>query len=164
VTATLSTLAGGWSDPLDPVTFERYFPLFLSAFESHDRHGIVELLSREKGEFKFAFRTAAEKFRLVDDADQASVVVPYRTRGADATPIDIAMAALSAGQADRWVLRRLQRFFVQVRRRVLDTWQRQQDVTEVLPGVFVLNSPRRYHERLGLLPEGQPLDAASLVA
>jgi len=164
VSATCSTLVSGWNDPLDPRTFERYFPIFLGAFPTNDRHGIVDLLSREKGEFKFAFRTAAEQFRLVDDADQATVLVPYRTPGTDASPIDSAIAALSRGQPDRWVLRKLQRYSVQVRRRILDTWQRHQDVTEALPGLFVLNTPLRYHERLGLLPEGQPLDAASLVA
>ena len=93
-----------------------------------------------------------------------TVVVPYRTPGADAAVIDLAIAALSNGRADRWVLRRLQRYSVQVRRRILATWQSHQDVTEALPGLFVLNTPLRYHERLGLLPEGQPLDAASLVA
>ncbi len=164
VSATRSTLVSGWNDPLDPRTFERYFPIFLGAFPTNDRHGIVDLLSREKGEFKFAFRTAAEQFRLVDDADQATVLVPYRTPGIDASPIDSAIAALSRGQPDRWVLRKLQRYSVQVRRRILDTWQRHQDVTEALPGLFVLNTPLRYHERLGLLPEGHPLDAASLVA
>lgn len=162
--ATRSTLAAGCTDPLDPLTFERYFPVFQAAFASADRQGIVDLLSRDKAEFQFAFRTAAEKFRLVDDADQASVVVPYRTPGADPSPVDAAAEALRRGQADRWLLRRLQRHQVQVRRRIVDVWQRQGDVVEALPSLFVLNNPLRYHDRLGLLPESEPLDAASLVA
>jgi CRISPR-associated endonuclease/helicase Cas3 len=164
VAATRSTLAAGCTDPLDPLTFERYFPVFQAEFASADRHGIVDLLSRDKAGFEFAFRTAADKFRLVDDADQASVIVPYRTPGADPAPLDAAVAALRQGQADRWLLRRLQRHTVQVRRHIIDAWQRQGDVVEALPGLFVLDNPLRYHERLGLLPEGQPLDAASLVA
>jgi CRISPR-associated endonuclease/helicase Cas3 len=164
VAATRSTLAAGCTDPLDPLTFERYFPVFQASFASADRHGIVDLLSRDKAEFKFAFRTAAEKFRLVDDADQASVIVPYRTPGADPRPVDAAVEGLRQGQADRWLLRRLQRHTVQVRRRIVDGWQRQGDVVEALPSLFVLTNPLRYHDRLGLLPEGQPLDAASLVA
>jgi CRISPR-associated endonuclease/helicase Cas3 len=164
VAATRSTLAAGCTDPLDPLTFERYFPVFQASFASADRHGIVDLLSRDKAEFKFAFRTAAEKFRLVDDADQASVIVPYRTPGADPRPVDAAVEGLRQGQADRWLLRRLQRHTVQVRRRIVDGWQRQGDVVEALPSLFVLTNPLRYHDRLGLLPEDQPLDAASLVA
>jgi CRISPR-associated endonuclease/helicase Cas3 len=164
VAATRSTLASGYQDPLDPQTFEHYFPLFQSQFASADRHGIVDLLSRDKAKFEFAFRTAAERFRLVDDTDQAAVVVPYRPQDGKSDAIDAAAAALRKGMADRWVLRKLQRYTVQVRRRMLDAWQRQGDVEETVPGVFLLNTPSRYHDRLGLLPEGQALDAASLVA
>jgi CRISPR-associated endonuclease/helicase Cas3 len=78
--------------------------------------------------------------------------------------VDAAVEGLRQGQADRWLLRRLQRHTVQVRRRIVDGWQRQGDVVEALPSLFVLTNPLRYHDRLGLLPEDQPLDAASLVA
>jgi CRISPR-associated endonuclease/helicase Cas3 len=164
VTATRSTLAAGWRDPLDPRTFAKYFPLFQSEFPTADRHGIVDLLSSDKATFAFAFRTAADRFRLVDDADQATVVVPYRQVDHDSNAIDTAIEVLRKGMADRWVLRRLQRYTVQVRRRMLDAWQRQHDVDEVMPGMFVLNTRGLYDDRLGLLPEGLALDAASLVA
>lgn len=164
VAATRSTLAAGWHDPLDPRTFERYFPLFQSQFPSADRHGIVDLLSRDRASFEFAFRTAAERFRLVDDADQAGVVVPYRPHGDGSAAIDTAVAALRNAMADRWVLRKLQRYTVQARRPMLNKWQRQGDIDETMPGMFVLNTHSLYHDRLGLLPEGQAMDAASLVA
>ena len=43
-------------------------------------------------------------------------------------------------------------------------WQVRGDATEALPGLYVLNDALRYDARLGLVPDGEPLDAASLVA
>jgi len=144
--------------------FEAYFRLYHGSFASTDRHGIVDLLSRDKGSFGFQFRTAADRFRLVDDADQASVIVPYRSAGRDASEIDRAVQALENKLSDRWLLRKLQRYTVSVRANVLRPWQARGDVLEVLPGLFVLKDERRYDGRLGLIPEGSALDAASFVA
>ena len=149
---------------LSPSVFEAYFRLYHGSFASTDRHGIVDLLSRDKGSFGFQFRTAADRFRLVDDADQASVIVPYRSAGRDASEIDRAVQALENKLSDRWLLRKLQRYTVSVRANVLRPWQARGDVLEVLPGLFVLKDERRYDGRLGLIPEGSALDAASFVA
>ena len=147
-----------------PEVFEAYFRLYHGSFSSTDRHGIVDLLSRDKVSFAFQFLTAADRFRLVDDADHASVIVPYRTAGQDASDIDHAVQALENKLSDRWLLRKLQRYTVSVRSRVLRPWQARGDVLEVLPGLFVLKDERRYDSRLGLIPDGAALDAASFVA
>ena len=162
--ATRSVLAAGAPESLPPEIFESYFSLYHGSFASRDRHGIVDLLARDKGNFAFQFRTAADKFKLVDDADQASVVVPYRSADTDATEIDNAVQALRHGQADRWLLRKLQRYTVVLRSRIVQGWQVRGDATEALPGLYVLNDALRYDARLGLVPDGEPLDAASLVA
>jgi CRISPR-associated endonuclease/helicase Cas3 len=71
---------------------------------------------------------------------------------------------LRSGDTDRWLLRKLQRYTVNVRRKVLDTWQAQGDVKELVPGMYLLIDELRYDDRLGLLPDGRSLDPASLVA
>ncbi len=162
--ATRSVLAAGASDALLPQVYERYFPIYHGSFASRDRHGIVDLLSRDKASFAFQFRTAAERFKLVDDSDQASVIVPYRSPGSDRSAIDAAVLALSNNQADRWRLRQLQRYTVNIRTRMLRGWQQRGDVTEVLPGLYVLNDPLCYDQRLGLISNGLPMDASSFVA
>lgn len=152
--------AGG--DALLPSAFERYFPLYYAGFPSRDEHGIVEHLKKNAG-LEFEFRTAADKFKLIDDADQSTVIVPYA--GAKAESIAPLIAKLRRGDADRWLLRKLQRYTVTVRRKLVDKWAAQGDVLELGAGmgIYLLTDELRYDERLGLLPEGQPLDAASLV-
>lgn len=161
--ATVSALAVATPRSLLPQHFERYFPLYYAAFDSRDQHGIVEMLSRDARDFAFDFATAAEKFRLVDDEGQLSIIVPYVPTGLDRSPADPVVAALDAGQADRWRLRALQRFTVNARLRDVQGWQVRGDVREVLPNLYLLIDPMRYEPRLGLLAEGRPLAAASLV-
>ena len=160
--STRSVLQSG-IDALSPSAFERYFPLYYAGFASRDKHGIVDHLKKNPG-FEFEFRTAADKFKLVDDADQSTVIVPYASVKAES--IAPLIAKLRQGDTDRWLLRKLQRYTVTVRRKLADTWAAQGDVQELGAGtgMFALIDELRYDSRLGLLPDGQSLDAASLVA
>ena len=158
--ATRTVVQGG-GDTLSPAAFERYFPLYYARFASRDKHGIVEHL-RKNSRFEFEFRTAADKFRLVDDEDQASVIVTYVSAVTESIIPFVEM--LRRGETDRWLLRKLQRYTVSVRRKLLDTWQAQGDVKELVPGMYLLIDQLRYHDRLGLLPDARSLDPASLVA
>ena len=158
--ATRTVVQGG-GDALSPAAFERYFPLYYARFASRDKHGIVEHL-RKNSRFEFEFRTAADKFRLVDDEDQASVIVTYVSAVTESIIPFVEM--LRRGETDRWLLRKLQRYTVSVRRKLLDTWQAQGDVKELVPGMYLLIDQLRYHDRLGLLPDARSLDPASLVA
>ena len=160
--ATVSTRFGGTSDTLGPATFERYFPLYYDAFHSRDERGIVELL-KNTSDFALGFRTAAERFRLIDDADQAIVIVPYLSSSPDVRDPAPLIAKLRAGESDRWLMRALQRYTVTVHQRQVETWQQLGDVHEMQPGCFFLIDDLRYDERLGLLPDGAPLSAAGLV-
>lgn len=163
--ATVSTLAELRPATLRPAHFEQYFKHYHAGFDSLDERGVVAML-RNDASFAFDFRTAAEKFRLVDDEDQASVVVPYRPSGLDAndeSPLNRHIAALKAGQPDRWRLRALQRFMVCARLRDLGGPQRLGSVEEVLPGLYLLRDPLTYDARLGLNLGGRGLDAVSLV-
>jgi CRISPR-associated endonuclease/helicase Cas3 len=162
VQASRSVLARERPAELEPGLFERYFSLYYDGFASRDRHGIVELL-RNNGDLAFEFRKAASQFRLVDDAEQCSIVVPYHSPAPDARPAGPLIERLRRGEADRWLLRALQRYVVTARRRQVQSWQEHGDVQELLPGLFLLIDESRYDRRRGLLADGQPLDAASLV-
>jgi CRISPR-associated endonuclease/helicase Cas3 len=160
VQATISVRAAEVREALGPAAFLRYFPQFYDAFHSRDERHIVDLLENKK-DFNFSFRAAAEKFKLIDDEDQAQVIVPYVSMAegvADPGPL---IANLRLGEADRWLMRALQRYTVTVRKAQVTAWQKLGDVHEVHPGCFVLIDPLRYDERLGLLPDSGPMDPGS---
>ena len=62
------------------------------------------------------------------------------------------------------MLRKLQRYTVTVRQATVNLWQARGDVDELLPGLYLLTDEQCYDARVGVLPEGQMLDAAGLVA
>lgn len=162
--ATRRLVAEGLPDPLRPEAFQRYFPTYYSAFRSRDEAGIGELLGRDARDFSFAFRTAAERFRLVDDEGTVTVFVPYASPRDGARHPSALIAKLRSGGPDRWLMRALQRFAVQLRAPVAAEWQRLGDVDEVVPGCLVLVDTLRYDERLGLLTSDAPIAPETLVA
>ncbi len=163
---TRSTLGDARPPNLQPEMFERYFPHFYGGFNNRDKHGIVNEL-KENSDLAFNFRSAAKKFRLVDDEDQAGVIVAYESASPDThlavSVIAPLIARIRKGDTDRWLLRALQRYTVNARRKQVEKWQGRGDVEEVLPGMYVLTDSMRYDDRYGLLPEGQVLDVATLV-
>lgn len=158
--ATCSVLGSERPATLAPELFEAYFRHWYGQFDL-DEKGVGELLRRNK-DFDFQFRSAADAYRLIDDADQVAVVVPYTPAEGPDERVEKALAALQHGTAERWQLRVLQRYVVQARRRTLADALARGGLTETLPGWCVLNDDTRYSRRFGLLAEGAPLDSATL--
>ncbi|WP_082524964.1 CRISPR-associated endonuclease Cas3'' [Pseudorhodoferax sp. Leaf274] len=160
VQASISIRATGMGEALGPAAFQRYFPQFYDAFRSRDERGIVELL-KKTNDFNFSFGTAATKFKLIDDEDQAQVIVPYTSLAEGAVDPAPLIAKLRAGDTDRWLMRALQRYTVTARKAQVTAWQTAGDVQEVQPGCFLLIDALRYDERFGLRPDNGPLDPGS---
>jgi CRISPR-associated endonuclease/helicase Cas3 len=145
---------------LRPAAFTKYFELFYAS-ASLDRRSILPLLTDGTHAVEFGFRTAADRFQMVDDAGTATILVPY---GRGAQLLGGLRRGLRRGDGpDRWLLRSLQRFTVSVHRGHLAALVRAQAVSEVMPDVFALDLPHRYDERLGLLVEDLPGGIPDLV-
>jgi CRISPR-associated endonuclease/helicase Cas3 len=158
--STRAVLAGDRPEVLPLAVFQRYFEHWYGSFDLDERR-IVDML-RNNPQMAFQFESAARAYRLVDDENQCSVVVPYAPVGGDTSARDGALAALERGNAERWHLRALQRYVVQAPVRDATRWLARGDVAEPMPGWFVLKDQSRYHPHLGLLREGAALDASSL--
>ncbi len=133
-----------------PQTFRSYFGqrFFQLGSDALDKEKILGLLG---GKLEFSFRTAAERFRMIDDDWQRQVIVPYGE----------AQALVDKLLIEKWNerrnLRRLQRFTVSIPVRehqmLLDA-----DHAHLLkdwPGICVLHNRNLYSERYGYLPPGK---------
>ena len=147
--ACRSVLHGYAGDPLDRALFERYFRQLYFQCDL-DQHGIEKLLTVDGKTLAVNFRSAAEKFRLIDDADQASVIVLYRGPDEQDATVDQGLAQLRRDGAARWLLRALQRYTVSIRQRDAQRLLAQGDIEELLPGLFVQVSDVAYDATLGL--------------
>lgn len=149
---------GRLSDPLAPATFREYFDRFYGkdADGTFDREGILDLLKPERA----AFRTAAQKFRLIDDESE-SVIVPYNPNGGpnEASPIHSWLGSLGKDGNAKWARRQLQRYTVNVPRKQFERMLKQGDIEERAGLWIALGS--RYDSTFGLLlseDHGNPAD------
>lgn len=161
--ATRSLQALGALGPFPaPADFERYFRLLYGRLEL-DRHRIVEALCDRERALRFQFREAADKFRLIDDEDQATLLIPLHDILGGHQHLAPLIARLRAGDVDRWLLRAVQRYGVSLRQRELDRLFATGGAQPLACGLYLLEHQARYDRRFGLMTGDNPMDAATLV-
>ena len=98
---------------LMPEAFRRYFMHYFSGLNGFDTRGIMDLLASNDAAkyYQVQFRTAARKFKLIDDTQQYGVIVKYRD---GQTGIDALIDQLRFGGPSRTLMRKLQRYSVNV--------------------------------------------------
>lgn len=142
--ACLDVLRNSNGDPLALERFESYFDRLYYGIDL-DKQGIVRDLT-PGAKLEVQFRTAADHFRLIDDEDQATVFARYP----DYPDIDMLLRRLANQGSERWLMRKLQRCTVTVKRRIVDRMVMTGDVVEVQPGCFVQQNDLLYDPVLGL--------------
>ena len=140
--------SGALADPLAPATFLQYFDRFYAhEGRGFDREGILPLLAPAQA----AFRTAAARFRLIDDEGE-SIIVPYRRPSEVESPVEQWLNVLNTDAGATWARRKLQRYTVSMPKRCFERLLRQGDIEE-RAGLWVA-LPSRYDAIYGLmLPE-----------
>ena len=152
---TVSLLSGNSVDPMARELFTRYFEHFYVKVDSLDKHGINDLLTSDARELKIQFRTAAEKFKLIDDVESQSILVWYEESPA-------LIGKLKKDGPERWLMRKLQRYSVNMPRRVVDKLVETGEVQEVWPGIFAQVVSTLYDDNLGVTVGGA-LNAEQLI-
>lgn len=150
-------------DPNQPDAFTRYFDLFYSRLNTTGEIEFHDLLVKDVNpDLHFQFRTAAEKFRLIDDTAQRPVIVRY-------------------GDSDKWIqrlrfegphrelMRRLQRYTVNISVRQIQRMRDAGKLEELLfggkpSGILVQSLPRLYSEITGLDAFSESLPVEDLFA
>lgn len=158
----LDTTTG--DDPLALERVSRYFTRLYGGADL-DRHGIAELLrlevDRSACTLAMNFRSAAEKFRLIDNQDAATVFVRWHSPRCR-EDVNALLGRLERDGPSRWLMRKLQRYGVTVYRHDLNRLLALGDVRELLPGLFVqTDSDVFYDPVLGALLGGAPGDPAA---
>lgn len=158
--ACRDVLHGHAGHSLERGLFGRYFERFYRACDL-DEHRIADLLKVDGQTLAVNFRTAAEKFRLIRDEDSVPVIVLYRGEDSEA---DKWIATLRKEGPQRWLMRKLQRYTVNIHRRNALRLFDQGDIEEATPGLYVQVSDWLYHPDLGLNPDGTPPTPTSVIA
>lgn len=141
-------LSGDAEDPLSPAVFEKYFEqLYWKRGDRLDRHGIKTLLESNRM-LEFYFRTAAKKFRIIDESGSRSLLVQYQDHDGRC---DRLLDALRKQGPDRFLLRKLQRYSVSIPVSIHKQLVHHGDVVEVHDGLWIQADPGLYDPVRGLL-------------
>ena len=131
---------------LKPATFRKYFQLYFSDLNTFDKQDIEILL--EKGanpDLNFQFRTAAQKFKFIDDRRQVSIVVWYY--GEKVNSKDLIEILRFAGPS-RELMRKLQRFTVSISEKVFFEVK---DSFEDVNGIWCQCADTLYDDTIGFV-------------
>ena len=107
-------------------------------------------------QLKVQFRTAAQRFRLIDDSSDCSIIVRY----GDSPSL---IGHLEKEGPERWLMRKLQRYTVSLPDHQFQKLLNNGDVTEIWTGMFAQTSDVLYHPELGVLVDGTNLNPSALV-
>lgn len=152
--AAEAALARHGPHPFRPAAFEDFFRdlYWMKGAEALDAFGVLPLLrmgdaKRDGDPLDFRFRTAAERFRMIDDS-QETIIVPWPWDGT----VERVLDELRVLGPSRDRLRRLQRHTVPVHRRHVQALQNSAAIEE-MHGLNVLVRPDCYDDTIGLILE-----------
>ncbi|MCS7464513.1 CRISPR-associated endonuclease Cas3'' [Paenibacillus doosanensis] len=126
--------------------FETFFEEMYWKVHSLDKAGVIALLDpiqNDPRECSIFFRTAANKFKLIDDEEQKTIWVRYHQSN---RLID----ELKVKGPDRRLLRKLQRYTVSIYKRDFNILKEKKVIEEVYPQMFALLPKRAYSKHIGL--------------
>ena len=143
-------------DPLNHSIFEKYFAELYWKANSLDEKGIIKLLKPEMTECGIFFKTAAERFQIIDSTRQRTILVRY---GEGSKLIDL----LKYRGPDRSLMRRLQRYTVNVYTNHFYAMLQRGSIEEVHPEIYALTSEIEYDQKIGLLVDETLFNPSDLI-
>ncbi|HOD72598.1 MAG TPA: CRISPR-associated helicase Cas3' [Deltaproteobacteria bacterium] len=139
-------LEKGLADPISPDCFTSFFEeLYWIQGDRLDAKGIMQDLKPDS-EFRFSFRTAARKFKLIDDSRQESVIVSYREG-------ESLIRELERREPDRYLFRQLQRYVVNLPRYLHERLLKDGAIRQIYPGIYIQALSSMYDENMGFCPD-----------
>src|SRR5262249_11724683 len=133
-----------------------YFEHFYMRAPSLDKHEVAALL-KPGGQGEVQFRTAAQRFQLIDESGYRSVIVRYHD-----SPVLI--GRLQKEGPERWLMRKLQRYTVSMPNYQFQKLLDNGDVREIYSDMFAQTSDVLYHPDLGVLVDETTPDPNDLIA
>jgi len=126
-----------------PKTFTRYFELYFSSLNSFDRQNMESLLVTDASDFNFQFRTAAQRFNLIDNQRQIPVVIWYEKE-----KIQKMIDELRYKGPHRYLMRKLQRHTISIPENV---FYEVSASFENVQGIWCQNADTLYDRVLGFV-------------
>jgi CRISPR-associated endonuclease/helicase Cas3 len=136
----------------DTALFNCYFSELYWKANTWDKKDIMGLLKPDFPYIGIQFREASSLFRVIDDKNQCTILVPYKEGE------HLINLLKNSKIPEKKMLRKLQRYTINIYRNQFSELQRRGSIEEIIPGIFALNNKVEYSEEIGLLIEEMPND------
>lgn len=130
---------------LTPEFYKFYFDTFFSKVNDFDKPDFKGRLCLNAQEGNFQFRTFSREFKLIDDQAQKGIIVQYQHS------IELIGQLRNRGP-ERWLLRKLQRYTVNVPERLLRKLM-DNGMVEEFSGIYVQSDAGLYRPGFGLMDD-----------
>jgi CRISPR-associated endonuclease/helicase Cas3 len=149
-------LGQGLDNPIDRAVFPEYFSEIYWKANELDAGCSMKLLKVDPFRLGIQFRIAADKFKIIDDKNQRTIMVPY---GDGKDLIELLKKATKSNKGfEIKLLRKLQRYTINIYNNQFFVLLNRGSLEEIIPGVFVLNNTVEYDKHVGLLVDEMPND------
>ncbi len=146
---------------LDPQVYSSYFANLYWKANSLDEKGILKLLLPDGQNLGIQFRTAAEEFKLINDEQSKSILIPYKK--GKALKDKLKQANTDTTISTRKLFRQLQRYTINIYTNQFQLLFSRGSLEEVYPQVFALQCEMEYDNIIGLLVEEIPSNPLSYI-
>jgi CRISPR-associated endonuclease/helicase Cas3 len=134
----------------DPLVLHQFSAFFRELYWLQGNHldskAILHDLAPD-GALRFSFKSAANKFQLIDESQQAPVIVTYGEEGSKLVD------QLARQGPERWLMRRIQRYVINLPRYLHRRLLAEGAIREIHDGVFVQGHSALYDDNLGFCPD-----------
>lgn len=142
--ATRSVWHGYAGNLLSHELYQSYFQQYFGSADP-DEFGVMPLLTKDARDGVVQFRSAANKFRMIDDKGIWQIFVPYDEDGQKY------IGMLKAGVLERYLLRKLQRYCVTIYENDFNKLKKIRAIEMVQPEMWAVCIPYAYDPVRGLL-------------
>ncbi|CAE6688366.1 CRISPR-associated helicase Cas3' [Candidatus Nitrotoga fabula] len=146
---SVSLLSGGVNNVLGRDLSRQFFEHLYVRAPSLDKHGISDDLTRDAHDCQIQFRTVTKKFQLIDDSTYQPILVRY-------CDSDELLNRLEIDGPHHKLMRKLQRYSVNLPKRLFNQLEKQGDIQESkkLPGIYFQVCNTLYDDLLGVVIDG----------
>jgi len=153
---TLCLLSRYQGDPLNQALFNTFFSELYWKANSLDKEEIIKLLQPTRNDLGIFFRSASERFQIINDSDQKAILVRYKAG-------DHLIDALKQKGPDRLLMRKLQRYSVNIYIYDFQKLMNNALIEEVHPNIFALISRSEYSNKTGLMVDDVDYDPEKFI-
>ncbi len=148
-------LRNHFDSDFSPTLYTKYYEYLYSNLKSFDEVDFYSHIVRDSRDFEFQFKTFAEKFNMIDDKQQMSIIVQYK----DSIKL---IEQLRFGGSSKELLRKLQRYTVNIPIYVFNKIN-ETGYIENINGYWVQKDSNLYKTGIGLIVDESDLISGDFV-